>query len=133
MSGTTRTSADLDVRRRQVLYRAWHRGMREMDLIMGRFADVEIGDLSDEDLAEFERLIEVPDRDLLDWITGEIETPSNYDTSVFQRLKGFHTHTSPIHLRRPQCHSRPERRGGEGNPSRIAKMDPLPGPADRRG
>ena len=61
MSGTTRTSADLDIRRRQVLYRAWHRGMREMDLIMGRFADAEIGDLSDEDMAEFERLIEVPD------------------------------------------------------------------------
>ena len=64
----------------------------------GRFADAEIGDLSDEDLAEFERLIEVPDRDLLGWITGEIETPSNYDTSVFRRLKGFHTHTSPIHI-----------------------------------
>ena len=98
MSGTTRTSADLDVHRRQILYRAWHRGMREMDLIMGRFADAEIGELSDEDLAEFERLIEVPDRDLLGWITGEIETPSNYDTAVFRRLKGFHTHTSPIHI-----------------------------------
>ena len=59
MSGTTRSSADLDVRRRQILYRSWHRGMREMDLIMGRFADAEIGELSEEDLAEFERLIEV--------------------------------------------------------------------------
>ncbi|MXQ10813.1 succinate dehydrogenase assembly factor 2 [Microvirga makkahensis] len=97
MSGTTRTSADLDVRRRQILFRAWHRGMREMDLIMGRFADSEIGKLSDEDLAEFERLIEVMDRDLLGWITGEIEIPSNYDTPLFRRLKAFHTHTSPIH------------------------------------
>ena len=97
MSGTTRTSAGLDVRRKQVLYRAWHRGMREMDLIMGRFADAEIGNLSDEDLAEFERLIEVPDRDLLGWITGEAETPGNYDTPLFRRLKAFHTHTSPIH------------------------------------
>jgi antitoxin CptB len=97
MSGTTRTSADLDVRRRQVLFRAWHRGMREMDLIMGRFADAHIGTLSDEELAEFERLIEVTDRDLLGWITGEIETPQNYDTPLFQRLKAFHTHASPIH------------------------------------
>jgi antitoxin CptB len=97
MSGTTRSSADLDVRRRQILYRAWHRGMREMDLIMGRFADAEIGDLSEEDLADFELLIEVTDRDLLGWITGEIETPSNYDTSLFRRLKAFHTRTSPIH------------------------------------
>ncbi|SCY81245.1 succinate dehydrogenase assembly factor 2 [Microvirga guangxiensis] len=97
MSGTTRTSADLDVRRKQILYRSWHRGMREMDLIMGRFADSEIGNLSDEDLAEFERLIEVTDRDLLGWITGEIETPTNYNTPLFRRLKAFHTHTSPIH------------------------------------
>jgi antitoxin CptB len=97
MSGTTRTSAGLDVRRRQILFRAWHRGMREMDLIMGRFADAAIGDLSDEDLTEFERLIEVQDRDLLGWITGEIATPENYDTDLFRRLKGFHTHISPIH------------------------------------
>jgi antitoxin CptB len=97
MSGTTRTSAGLDVRRRQILFRAWHRGMREMDLIMGRFADAAIGDLSDEDLTEFERLIEVQDRDLLGWITGEIATPENYHTDLFRRLKGFHTHISPIH------------------------------------
>jgi antitoxin CptB len=70
---------------------------REMDLIMGRFADAQIGELSEEDLAEFERLIEVTDRDLLGWITGEIETPQNYDTPLFKRLKAFHTHTSPIH------------------------------------
>lgn len=49
MSGTTRTSADLDPRRRRTLFRAWHRGIREMDLIMGRFADAEIGDLSEEE------------------------------------------------------------------------------------
>ncbi|HEY8565327.1 MAG TPA: succinate dehydrogenase assembly factor 2 [Beijerinckiaceae bacterium] len=97
MSGTTRSSADLDPRRRKVLFRAWHRGIREMDLIMGRFADVEIGGFSEEELDEFERLIEVPDRDLFRWITGEDETPSNYDTALFRRLKSFHTHDAPIH------------------------------------
>ena len=98
MSGTQRSSADLDPRRRRVLFRSWHRGIREMDLIMGRFADAEIGTMSDADLDEFERLIEVPDRDLFRWITGEDETPSNYDTAVFRRLKGFHSHTAPIHI-----------------------------------
>ncbi|KAB0266168.1 MAG: hypothetical protein K0S56_2948 [Microvirga sp.] len=97
MSGTTRTSADLDVRRKQILYRAWHRGMREMDLIMGRFADAEIGSLTEADLAEFERLIDAVDRDLFAWITGEAETPNDYDTPLFRRMKAFHTHTSPIH------------------------------------
>ena len=97
MSGTTRSSADLDPRRRKVLFRAWHRGIREMDLIMGRFADAEIGGFSEDELDEFERLIEVPDRDLFRWITGEDETPSNYDTALFRRLKSFHTHDAPIH------------------------------------
>lgn len=98
MSGTTRTSADLDPRRRKLLFRAWHRGMREMDLIMGRFADAEIGSLSEADLDEFERLIEVLDRDLLSWVTGEAAVPENYDTDLFRRLKGFHHHEKPIHV-----------------------------------
>ncbi len=97
MSGTQRTSADLDPRRKRILFRAWHRGIREMDLIMGRFADAEIASMRDADLDDFERLIEVPDRDLYGWITGEAETPPNYDTDVFNRLKAFHSHDAPIH------------------------------------
>lgn len=98
MSGSTRSSADLDPRRRKILFRAWHRGMREMDLIMGRFADAEIGGLSDAELDEFERLIEVLDRDLLSWVTGEADVPENYDSEVFRRLKAFHQHDKPIHV-----------------------------------
>ncbi len=97
MSGTTRTSADLDPRRRRILFRAWHRGIREMDLIMGRFADAAIGTMSDAELDDFEQLIEVPDRDLFRWITGDDDTPSNYDTPIFRRIKAFHTHDAPIH------------------------------------
>ena len=98
MSGSTRSSADLDPRRRKILFRAWHRGMREMDLIMGRFADAEIGNFSEEELDEFERLIEVLDRDLLSWITGEAQVPENYDSDVFRQLKAFHQHDKPIHV-----------------------------------
>ena len=98
MSGSTRSSADLDPRRRKILFRAWHRGMREMDLIMGRFADAQIGNLSEAELDEFERLIEVLDRDLLSWVTGEVEVPENYDSEVFRRLKAFHQHDKPIHV-----------------------------------
>lgn len=98
MSGSTRSSADLDPRRRKILFRAWHRGMREMDLIMGRFADAEIGGLSEAELDEFERLIEALDRDLLSWVTGEAEVPENYDSEVFRRLKAFHRHDKPIHV-----------------------------------
>ncbi|MBD3847815.1 succinate dehydrogenase assembly factor 2 [Bosea sp. SSUT16] len=98
MSGSTRSSADLDPRRRKILFRAWHRGMRETDLIMGRFADEAIAGFSEAELDEFERLIEVLDRDLLGWITGEIAVPENYDTELYRRLKAFHHHDKPIHV-----------------------------------
>ena len=97
MSGTTRSSAELDPRRKRILYRAWHRGMREMDLIMGRFADAEIADLSETALCDFETLIELPDRDLLSWLTGEAPLPPEHDTPLWRRLSAFHRHDAPIH------------------------------------
>lgn len=90
MTGSTRTSEGLDPRRRRALYRAWRRGTREMDLLMGRFADAEISLFDEAELLEFEALIEVPDRDLFAWIAGKAETAANYDTKVFRRLKAFH-------------------------------------------
>ena len=89
MTGTTRSSDELDIRRRRLLYHAWHRGMRETDLIMGRFADRNIDTLSAAELSEFERLIEVPDRDLLAWVTGETDVPADYDGPLFRRLREF--------------------------------------------
>jgi antitoxin CptB len=87
----------MDPRRKKILFRAWHRGMREMDLIMGRFAEDRLQAMSDGELDVFEQLIEVPDRDLLAWITGREPTPANYDSVVFQALKAFHRHDRPIH------------------------------------
>lgn len=89
LAGLTRTSDDLDIRRRKALYHAWHRGTRELDLLLGRFADAHIADLSDADLDEFERLMEVPDRDLFAWLLGRVETPENYDGPVLGRVKAY--------------------------------------------
>src|SRR5215207_1811829 len=90
MTGTTRSSEGLDVRRRKLLFRSWHRGMREMDLIMGGFADSAVADLAETELVEFERLIEVPDREILAWVTGEEVVPAEQDTPLFRRLRDFH-------------------------------------------
>jgi len=90
MTGTARSSGGLDVRRRKLLFRAWHRGMREMDLIMGRFADAALDGLSEGEVTEFEGLIEVPDRDLLAWITGEEAVPATHDSPLFRKLRDFH-------------------------------------------
>ena len=89
MTGSTRSSDGLDDRRKRLLFRCWHRGTREMDLILGRFADAEIADLSDGDMAELERLLEVPDPDLYAALTGDIPLDPEYATALFDRIKAF--------------------------------------------
>jgi len=89
MTGSTRSSDGLDVRRKRLLFRCWHRGTREMDLILGRFADAEIAGLSDGELDELERLIEVPDPDLYAALTGDGPIASEHAGPLFDRLKRF--------------------------------------------
>jgi len=99
MTGTTISTADLDPRRRKALFRSWHRGMREMDLLLGQFADAKIAGMSEADLAVFEALLdEVADRDLLAWFTGEKPVAPAYDTPVWAALVAFHKHDGPIHV-----------------------------------
>ena len=89
MTGTTRSSSGLDDRRKRLLFRCWHRGTREMDLVLGRFADAEIGNLSDDELSQLERLIEEPDPDLYAAITGDKEPSPEIAGALFARIKAF--------------------------------------------
>jgi antitoxin CptB len=79
----------LDARQRRTLFRSWHRGTREMDLVLGRFADAQIGALSDSELEDYELLLEAADRDVFSWVTGEAEIPSLYDTPVLRKIRAF--------------------------------------------
>jgi antitoxin CptB len=87
---TQRSSAGLDERRRRLLFRAWRRGVREMDLIVGRFADASIDTFNDAELDQFERLIEIPNAELYAWIVGNAAIPAPQDTAVLRRLIAFH-------------------------------------------
>ena len=89
MTGTTRSSSGLDDRRKRLLFRCWHRGTREMDLILGRFADAEIADMPDDELSELERLIELPDPDLYAAVTGDTPLDPEYATALFDRIKSY--------------------------------------------
>jgi antitoxin CptB len=89
MTGSTRSSGGLDDRRKRLLFRCWHRGTREMDLILGRFADAEIATLRDDELAQLELLIEVPDPDLYAAVSGNRALAPEYASSLFDRIKSF--------------------------------------------
>ncbi len=89
MTGSTRSSNGLDERRKRLLFRCWHRGTREMDLILGRFADAEIANLSDADMAQLEHLIELPDPDLYAALSSDALLATEYRTPLFDRIKSF--------------------------------------------
>lgn len=82
MTGTALSSADLTVRKRRILFRAWHRGTREMDLLLGRFVDSRLPEMDEAELTEMEALIELPDHDLFLWVTGEAAIPADFDTPL---------------------------------------------------
>ena len=85
-----RSSAGLDDRRKKLLFRSWHRGMREMDYVLGTYANHAIADMSDDELSQFELLMQLPDPDMYKWLSGSIEVPANYDTSVVRKIREFH-------------------------------------------
>ena len=88
---TERSSAGLDERRRRLLFRAWRRGVREMDLTVGRFADACIDKFDTAELDQFEQLIEAPNAELYAWIVGNEAVPAPQDTAVLRQLIAFHT------------------------------------------
>lgn len=78
-----------DARLKKLRFRAWRRGFREADLILGPFADQHVPDFSDAELDAFEALLEVPDQDLYAWILGRVATPAEFDGRLMDRLKAF--------------------------------------------
>ncbi|GAB5376301.1 MAG: succinate dehydrogenase assembly factor 2 [Acuticoccus sp.] len=90
MSGTTRSSADLEPRRKRLLFQCWHRGTREMDLLLGRFADATIGEWTEAELIGMEALLTVPDPELYRWITEQVAAPENHSSGILDRVIAFH-------------------------------------------
>ena len=90
VSGSQISSEGLDARRRRLLFRAWRRGIREMDLVLGRFADAQVAALSDADLTEFEKLLDIPDQQMFAWVSGTEKVPAEIDTALFRRICEFH-------------------------------------------
>ena len=83
------TSSVLDERRRKLKFRAWRRGFREMDLLMGSFADEHLATLSEDDVSEFERLLGTPDWEVFAWLVGQKPVPPNFESSLLTRIMEF--------------------------------------------
>lgn len=79
----------IEDRRKRLLFRSWHRGTREMDLLLGRFAERHLETFSERQLALYEAMLEYGDPDLYDWMAGRGVVPAALDHDVMKLLLNF--------------------------------------------
>jgi antitoxin CptB len=72
--------------RKRLVFRSWHRGMREMDLILGRFAEKHLAGMRREQLDAYGRLLENTDPDIYNWLTGRERPPADTDNDLWRLL-----------------------------------------------
>lgn len=80
------TDAVPDARRRRLLFRARHRGTHETDLLVGGFVSAEIAAMDEAGLDALEALLELPDVDLFDWLTGRRPVPAEACSPLLARM-----------------------------------------------
>jgi antitoxin CptB len=78
-----------DIRRRRLLFRATHRGTFENDLMIGGFVRAHLGSLTELDLDALEEVMQLPDTDLADWLTGRAPIPPEEETPMLRRMREF--------------------------------------------
>ena len=83
------TLETLENKRKRLIFRSWHRGTREMDIIMGSFADRHIPGFSESQLSEYDDILSLNDPDLYNWYTQKEDVPTNLDTEVMGLLLSF--------------------------------------------
>lgn len=83
-------SDQTEILRRRLRFRSWHRGTREADLLLGRFADAHLADFDAGGLQAYADLLEQPDPDIYDWLIGRAPTPPAFDGLVMATLKAYY-------------------------------------------
>lgn len=71
---------------KQLYYRSTHRGCKETDILLGKFADRYLSTFTDEELLLYETFLEESDMDIFQWVTGKAVPPATYNTLIISRL-----------------------------------------------
>ncbi len=79
----------MDDRRKKLRFRAWRRGFREIDLILGGFADQHLAELDDSGVDDFEHLLDAEDQEVYAWITNAAPAPAEFETPTLALIKNF--------------------------------------------
>ena len=79
----------LDPRRRRILWRCCHRGIKEMDILLGGFAQARLAAMTDAELAALEAIVELPDQEMLTWATGQVVVPAEHASPLLSEMLCF--------------------------------------------
>ncbi len=83
------TPESLEIRRKRLKYRSQHRGTKELDLLLGRFAAARLDTLDPGQIDRFEALLEAPSPLVYAWVTGQDAPPPEMDTDILHLLRDF--------------------------------------------
>jgi antitoxin CptB len=83
-------TADTTTRNRRALYRAQHRGTKELDWLLGRYADARLPEMTAPDLTAFEELLSLPDPDLQHWLLNGIGFEGSALAGLLIDIRAFH-------------------------------------------
>lgn len=91
MAGPEEIAEDtIAVRKRRVRFRCWHRGTKELDLLMGPFVDRFLAEMTVAQLDQLEHLLTIPDLDLYNWITKRNPVPAEANCDVLELIIKFY-------------------------------------------
>jgi antitoxin CptB len=85
----SQVTSSSEIRRKRLLFRSWHRGTRESDLILGRFADSHLAGFDAAQLDRYEGLLDCADADIFDWVSGRAAPSPEHDHDVTRLLLSF--------------------------------------------
>lgn len=81
---------NISIMRKRLIFRSWHRGTREIDLLLGRFADAQLPGFDAEQLALYDRFLNNSDPDIYNWLTAQEPVPPSEDNAVVRLLLAFY-------------------------------------------
>ena len=82
-------SPETETRRKRLLWRATHRGIKEMDLILGGFVVKGLDQFSEAEIADLERIMDIPDQDMLSWATKQADVPAEHASPLLTRILAY--------------------------------------------
>jgi antitoxin CptB len=82
-------SPETQIRLKRLLWRATHRGIKEMDLILGGFVTRNLDGFSEAEIADLERIMDIPDQDMLSWATKQADVPAEHASPLLARILAY--------------------------------------------